>query len=950
MSFGCYNARSAVGKTALLHDLVDERNLDVLVVTETWITSESPRSVSADLAPPGCAVLNAPRLIERGGPTQGGGLAVVFRDSIDIRALAAPHVTSFELQLVKIVAPPSSHVIIAIDRPPHSSLAVFFDELTDVIAAASIDTGDNIIVCGDLNCPGPDPQQVDDRLTAVFESFGMQQLVTEPTRNDNLLDVLASGCDKAFSRVTVDDAGCISDHRLVSAQLSLRRRPPRALPLSFRRIRDINTGEFESALRQSVLFSDPAGSVDEFVQQLIDVVGSTLDVFAPLQTFNRRPSKPISKRLSPQAVKAKRWRRKLEKVWLASGLESDRIEYRRACRAANALINRSRQEFFRQQLNDAAADSKRRWRTVRHLLHSTDTDRTLSAAECSNLCKTLSTYFLDKIANLKQTIQSKLDCIDTSLFNFAVPPHAGPVLDHIPAVTAECVYRILSNIPSKSCPLDFIPTSLIKSCPGVFSELIARLANLSFQHGCFPSVFKHAIVTPLLKKPGLDPNSPSSYRPISNLNNFSKILERIFLSHLQPHIVSSSNFNPLQSAYRKFHSTETALLNTLNQVYSAAANSQPTVLVSLDLSAAFDAIDCSTLLCRLHSDFGVSGAALNWIHSYLTGRSQCVTVGRCHSATQSVTSGVPQGSVLGPLLFTAYISPIGHLISSFGISHQQYADDTQLFISVLPTAISTCIDKLERCLSALHCWFCTNGLSLNPDKSEAIWFSTPQRARTLTPATSINTANVPVTVSDKLTTLGVILDNKLSFNSHVASITRSCNYHIRSLRHIRSCLTDDMAKSVAVALVSSRLDYANSLLYGTSQSNLLKLQRIQNNLAKLVIRNSTISSSDALRTLHWLPIKHRIDFKISTITYKLLHTHVPSYLASLLHDYRPTISLRSSSQDLLVQPSVSRTIGSRAFQVTAPTVWNGIPLNIRHAESLLSFRHQLKTHLFTVSD
>ena len=427
-------------------------------------------------------------------------------------------------------------------------------------------------------------------------------------------------------------------------------------------------------------------------------------------------------------------------------------------------------------------------------------------------------------------------------------------------------------------------------------------------------------------------------------------MERIFLSRLQPHVIASSNFNPLQSAYRKHHSTETALLNTLDQVYSSADHSQPTVLVSLDLSAAFDTIDHSTLLCRLHSDFGVAGAALSWIHSYLTDRSQCVTVGHCRSPYQISPSGVPQGSVLGPLLFTCYISPLGHLINSFGISHQQYADDTQLFISVPVAARTAAIDRLENCLSALQNWFCLNGMSLNPDKSDAIWFTTEQRSRTLPPATTINVAGIPVSVSDKITTLGVTLDSHLSLHPHVAAISKSCNYHIRALRHIRTSITDDMAQSVAVSLVSTRLDYANSLLYGTSELNIIKLQRIQNSLAKLVLQNYHISSATALNTLHWLPIKRRIDFKISTLTYKLLHTHVPSYLASSIHLQTYVRVTRLSELELLHQPFVRNQIGSRAFHVAAPAVWNKIPFDIRKSSTLTTFRRQLKTYLFTVTE
>ena len=327
---------------------------------------------------------------------------------------------------------------------------------------------------------------------------------------------------------------------------------------------------------------------------------------------------------------------------------------------------------------------------------------------------------------------------------------------------------------------------------------------------------------------------------------------------------------------------------------------------------------------------------------------QQVVIGQSSSIETLVASGVPQSSVLGPLLFTTFISSAGSLIQSFNISHQQYADDTQLFICIPPSSVTATLQVLEDCLTALHTWFCHNGLALNPDKSDAIWFSTHQRARTLLPPTTISVAGVPITLSDTIKTLGVTLDKQLTFNSHVSAITKSCYYHIRSLRHIRSSLTDDMAKSVAVSLISSRLDYANSLLTGTSVSNLHKLQRIQNSVAKLVLQQPKIRSSTALHNLHWLPVKHRIHFKLLTLTYKLLHSGTPSYLAHKLQPYIPARNLRSTDHDLLVQPHSSSVIGSRAFGVSAPSAWNQLPITLRHATSLDSFRRQLKTHLFTL--
>src|SRR5664279_410316 len=234
-------------------------------------------------------------------------------------------------------------------------------------------------------------------------------------------------------------------------------------------------------------------------------------------------------------------------------------------------------------------------------------------------------------------------------------------------------------MPAKSSPMDTVPTSVIKTCAESFSLLIARLAALSFDEGKFPTKFKQAIVTPLLKKDGLDEKVFANYRPISNLNTISKIIERLFMSRLVDHVKLSSNYNRLQSAYRRGHSTETALLKLLNDVYSAADNGFRTALIQLDLSAAFDTIDINTLLRRLRFAFGISGSALNWIASYTNGRKQSVRVDQQQSLYATLEHGVPQGSVLGPLLFTLYVSSVAHAIGSFSVDHAQYADDTQLY-------------------------------------------------------------------------------------------------------------------------------------------------------------------------------------------------------------------------------------------------------------------------------
>ena len=250
---------------------------------------------------------------------------------------------------------------------------------------------------------------------------------------------------------------------------------------------------------------------------------------------------------------------------------------------------------------------------------------------------------------------------------------------------------------------------------------------------------------------------------------------------------------------------------------------------------------------------------INWIRSYLADRVQRVVVGhlfgQSKSTDTSLSTGVPQGSVLGPILFLVFTSPVGHIISSSGIHHQQYADNTQLFISLTSSSQYDSIGRIERCLLTPHEWFCVNGLALNPDKSEAIWLSTHQHSRTLPPHTSVNVAGTTVQITDKIKTLGVTLDNRLTFDHHVSFINKSCFFHIRAFRHIRAALTQEMANSVAASLVTSRLNYANSLWFGTSQANFNKLQRIQNTLHQTHSKPCTGSLLGSASTLK-LPHSH----------------------------------------------------------------------------------------------
>ena len=235
------------------------------------------------------------------------------------------------------------------------------------------------------------------------------------------------------------------------------------------------------------------------------------------------------------------------------------------------------------------------------------------------------------------------------------PPLSDPILNGVtlsslPPVSPDEVSKLLSSTLRKSSSMDLIPTSLLKTCSSVFSEIIANLANLSFTEGCFPSYLKTAQISPRLKKPGLDTDRPSNYRPISNLNNISKLLESLFLSCIQHHVSTCSHFNPYQSAYRRNNSTKTPLLLIADQIFNSIEHRDSTLLVLLDLSAAFNTIDHHILLDRLHSSFGICNTVDDWLSSYLGIRKQFVSLGHSRSITNTCTTSNATG--ISPLAYT----------------------------------------------------------------------------------------------------------------------------------------------------------------------------------------------------------------------------------------------------------------------------------------------------------
>ena len=332
-------------------------------------------------------------------------------------------------------------------------------------------------------------------------------------------------------------------------------------------------------------------------------------------------------------------------------------------------------------------------------------------------------------------------------------------------------------------------------------------------------------------------------------------------------------------------SSETALLKVACDLYDGMDGGRVSILVTLDISAAFDTIDASILLERMVVYFGVSGKALQWLSSYLTQKRQCVRVDGVLSPVLVLPSGVPQGSVLGPVLFSAFIAPLADVIDSFHILHHQYADDMNLYHSFSASHQQSCLESVSECLNLVNNWFLTNGLLVNQSKSNSIFIGTSvQTGKVDSSGVEIGGAKIPL--SENIKSLGVVFDQGLTFEDHVKAVCRTCYFHIKSLRMLRPSLDTGTAETIGRSIIMSRLDYCNSLLVFTSKRNIHRLQMVQNQLARVVSGSSyRQSAAPILLSLRWLPVQQRIEYKIVNMVFKSRINFLPEYLSRGLTVY-----------------------------------------------------------------
>ncbi len=712
---GLWNARSILKKSAAVCDIIQSNRLDMLALTETWLTTDVNNNSLSEILHnlKDFSIVQIPRATGKGG-----GVTLLHRKAFSISIHTNSQPKSFELLDASLKFKESICRVIVLYRPPPSrknklTTNLFFDEFSQYMESTII-TNEPILICGDFNLhidvkDNPDALRFLDFLT----SFNLKQHVTGSTHKcGHTLDLIITRNDESLVdciKVLPDN---YSDHHTITCAVECPK-PPLSKVLVTYRSNKIDNTLLHKAITESQFHDDASiNDLNSLVQSYNDTLKSIYDTIAPVQTrcIRHRPWAPW---YSDDLRRAKQLNRQMERKFRKSNLTVDKELLLESCKKYNSLLESSKTSYYKNKIDQI--DSKSLFKTIDAMFYHRQT--TLPSKESREvLVEQFNDFFTQKISTIRDLLHKSCDKQTTCTVNTQSSQARSDVQDlnefHLPDDLS--VQSTIKSLSSKSCPLDPLPTHLVKNCLPSLLSFITMIVKESLSNGEFPSALKLSYVRPYLKKPDLDKEAYANYRPVANIPFLSKIIEKVVSTQVYTYLLENNLIPSFQSAFRRHHSTETALVRVTNDILMSLDNKQQVALILLDLSAAFDTLDHDILIDRFKNYFNISGKVLEWFQSYLQGRTQSVIIGETISSPRDQQYGVPQGSILGPLLFIMYIAPVQDVILKHNLNCMFYADDTQLYITIDPTNSTCATDQLRSCVESFMHWNANNMLMCNP--------------------------------------------------------------------------------------------------------------------------------------------------------------------------------------------------------------------------------------------
>ncbi len=591
LRIGIWNAESVRHKENQVKDYILDNNLDIFIILESWLhKDELPSTIDILPCVQGYKLHQLPRPDRKN--SSGGGMLCIFRENIEILKLPTIKMKVLEVMDLKLVTKNRVTRLVSVYRPPRTEariypVADFYNDMEKLVSHYKT-LKDEIIFCGDynvhLNKPGL-PETC--KFNKIIESADFRHHITDKTHiKGNTLDlVMSESHSSIINKCYVGDF--LSDHAVILVDLNLTKPPKSKKLIRFRKNKDVDIKKLESQIENNLKDIGDINNLTELVDSFNLALSNAYNEHAPLisKIVIMRPPTPWSYN---DIKEDKATRRRLERKWRHTGLQIDRDLYTNFQKKFNAKLNDFRNKQYAEMIEENKHDPTTLFKVINHSLHRNQASPLPEGLPVKELAEKFSTFFAEKIDKIRSVIDDQQGDNMATDSNLNKP--TIPILNDFKLVSECEVEKLIRKFPNKYCELDPIPLSMLKECLLLVLPLITKIVNLSLKLGDMPTNLKKAIIKPLLKKLGLELEF-NNYRPVSNLSFLSKLIEKIVAIQFIDHLIKNGLTDPLQSAYKKGHSTETALLKVQNDILIDIDNNNVSVLVMLDLSAAFDTID-----------------------------------------------------------------------------------------------------------------------------------------------------------------------------------------------------------------------------------------------------------------------------------------------------------------------------------------------------------------------
>ena len=949
---------------------LDDNDIGIAFVQETWLR-KSDGHIKAQIEEYGYCIMSYRK---RRRLDFGGGVAILYKKRYTLHQVKTTYYNSFESITCKFVTEDGTYLFSNVYRNDYSkkhpyTAKDFCNEFQEFLAELS-SFGLPLTMVGDYNfhieCLSPNYtclNMTDNEIKKmreskmfidILEDAGFHQIVDKPTHNlSGTLDLLI--VEELSSilhwEIVPNDHVCNSDHNGVVFDMKLKPIVSSSkITLNYRQLRNLNLSIFNNDL----LAEDIDTVIENFnsnesVDVYNNILTKLLDKQCPLISKTVR-ARPNSSRnwFNADLKTSKQKRRKAERDWKKCKCSDHLGMLNQMNKQYRDALNIERSQYFQKQFDKNKSDPKTLYKSVNSMMGDNNM-HVLPTMEPEILAEEMTKFYDDKIRKIRSEIQSALDQDPSNKFVSIQRKKVSCSFNQFKILSTKQVEDIINSMSNKNHPSDPIPMWLVKSCLPALLPAFQSIINKSFIEGVFPSSLKHAIVRPILKDKDADKELFKSYRPVSTLPFLSKLIEKAANLQLKEHLNINNLFPSHQSGYRKNHSCETTLIKITDDIQDFIADGKMVALILLDLSSAFDTIDHDLLLNKLLCDFGVSGNALKWFQSYLKGRTFAVRIKDIDGKKCILIYGVPQGSILGPLLFVLYVKDLVSIAEEHGLSIELYADDSQLYIAFSPlNERSAAYQKVTACLTDIELWMKDNYLKVNLDKTNVIFLGNSLNQTVFDLNWTVDEKVFSNNILDEIKSLGIYFDGGMKFTKMINECTKSCYFKLQKLGGIRRNLPTDLRITLVKVYILSKLDYCNSLYATVSKSLMKKLQGVINACARFIYDLSYHTPvTEYLKSAHILPIKYRIMFKLCLIVYKILHCMAPSYLTdkvSIVQCPLQGMPLRSNDDSLqMIVPSNDKNI--KYFMAK---YWNELPYHIRNSDTVENFKSRLKTYYFTL--